>query len=123
MVCLGNEHLFDDGTRQFLKRIVDIINEDEVGISVADPDKVNAYTRCYLILKALFKGTNAIVKCSQSVPFNSAATISILTPRMEIMDTEAFVYATRLASNYEIYPRTDGRIMMELIFYDMTNKG
>jgi len=48
--------------------------------------------------------------------------IRILAKRLVIRDPAAFARATALASNYEIYPRTDGTIMFALTFYGMTKK-
>ena len=107
---------------QFLSLAVDAINENEAGVSIVDSDGMRNFSQCYQELKALFNGSGAKVNCKPHDGFNSVGTISIIADSFAIQDTNAFTKAVKRAANYEIYPRTDGKLMMELIFYNLTRK-
>ena len=48
------------------------------------------------------------------------AVIRIETDEISVTDVEQFIAAIRFADNFEIYPLTDGRLRMTIMFHGMT---
>ena len=91
-------------------------------VSFADAEREKEFQTCFALLKTALKGSRARIQCVPHDNSASVGVIRILAKRLVIRDPAAFARATALASNYEIYPRTDGTIMFALTFYGMTKK-
>ncbi len=105
-----------------LRAVFDTVNQDESGVAVANTDRMTEFSLCCEALKAIFSGQDAVIKCTPHDHYASVGTISVTVPKMTIDVPELFAKVTGFASNYEIYPKLDGSIVLELIFYNLTTK-
>ena len=107
---------------EILKRVVKAIEEEESGVSFVNTERVKEFVTCEMALRELLKGSRSTMEVVPHDGFSSVGVIRVLTEGFTIKDTQSFAEATSLASNYEIYARTDGKLMFALTFYGMTTK-
>ena len=112
----------ENEVREFLKSAIDAVNQNESGISITNRDRMTEFSLCCDAMKAIFLNQNALIKCTPHDQFASVGTISITVPKLTIDVPDLFAKAAGFASNYEIYPKLDGSIVLELIFYNLTTK-
>ena len=110
------------GQDELLKMIYREIQKEERGASVANARRIAEFHACHMALKKAFLGSGAQIECIEHDGFASVGTIRVIARRASIRDPEMFGAALSFASNYEIYPRTDGKFMLALMFYGMTKK-
>jgi len=101
------------------------IEEDESGIHVTDPDRMRSFIACGETMKHLFSGMGTKVIISPHDMYPNIGTVEVVTKRLSLEDLESielFTLATGLSSNYEIYPRLNGTIVLAITFYGLTKK-
>ena len=110
---------------ELLIRIGRAIDEDESGIHVTNPERMRSFLACGEAIKLLFSGRGTRVIISPHDMYPSMGTIEVATRRLCLEDLEGielFTLATGIASNYEIYPKLDGTIVLAITFYGLTKK-
>lgn len=115
----------DEEDREF-DALIEIFREAQENshgaVYVANPRRVREFIECESFLRRMFKDTGATIEVVPNDGGGSIGVIRVLTKTINIRNTAGFVRAVRLASNYEIYPRTDGKMMFALIFYGMATR-
>lgn len=66
-----------------------------------------------LIKKAEFQ-------CEYNEPFTETGSFDIVGDQIVIENMETFINIGKLASNMEVYPRTDGKLRMSFTFHGLT---
>lgn len=84
------------------------------------PDRIGQVANTYKILKYLTKGTNAKVSYKLHQPYKSMGCVSVVGKNLQFKNTEWFLAAVNLASNFEVYPKTDGTVQMNFTFHGLT---
>ena len=107
---------------QILIQVGKMIAEDEQGLHIVNTERMRDFMACEKVMKILFNGTGAKVVATPHDMYPSAGTIEITAKKLVIRDTELFTLAAGLASNYEIYPKLDGTIVLAFMFYGLTKK-
>lgn len=105
-----------------LDAIGEMIERGEGGVSAIDMSRVHDFVTCESVLRRVLRGRGLKIEAIPHDGFGSVGVIRVLASGLSIRDPQKFADAVSLASNYEIYPRTDGKIMFALTFYGMTNK-
>lgn len=72
------------------------------------------------MLKYLTKGTKAKVTYALHEPYKSMGVVSVVGSDLLFRNTEWFMKAVELASNFEVYPKTDGTVQMDFTFHGLT---
>ena len=67
-----------------------------------------------LVRKAV-KGGRAVY---EYMPGNKIGSITLTGKEIRFSDAFAFLEAAGLANNFEVYPKTDGTVQMNLTFFD-----
>lgn len=111
-----------DDTDDFIRALGEQIARDESGVSIANKTREREFQVCAEYLKKTVKGRGVKIQCVPHDGYASVGVIRILANDFTVMKTDEFAAAVKLASNYEIYPRTDGKVMFALTFYGMTKK-
>lgn len=88
--------------------------------SIIVPQRMMQLAYAYKILKSITDGINVKVTYTLHEPYNFVGSISIEGDSLEFCNTELFAKAAQLASNFEIYPKTDGTVQMNFAFYGLT---
>ena len=105
-----------------MRRVLDAIIADEAGAQVVDPKRMREFLACGEVMKKLFHGRGTKVQVVPHDDFPSVGTIRVFTKRLDISDPLLFYEAASLSSNYEIYPKLDGTLVLALTFYGLTKK-
>lgn len=102
------------------KEILSQIEREENAPAIINPDKILQMQVAHKILKQVAKGTGAKVTYKLHKPFKSMGSVSILGKNIKFDNPEWFIRLSKLASNVDIYPRTDGNIMIDFTFHGLT---
>ena len=107
------------------EEVMEIINKsyaiDGTTTSILNFQRVKTVVYVYNVLKNLAKGS----KTKVTVDFNGVkdghASISISGVRMSFKNTEWFVAASKCASNFNVFSKTNGTIQIDYMFYGLLN--
>lgn len=96
------------------------IAQDESRTSIINPYRMQHLLYTYKVMKYLMKGTSAKVTYKLHEPYQSMGSVSVTGKDIEFKKVSWFLRAAELASNYEIYPKTDGTVCMTFTFHGIT---
>ena len=88
------------------------IAQDESSTSIINPYRMQQLLYTYKVMKYLMKGTSAKVTYKLHEPYQSMGSVSVTGKDIEFKKVSWFLRAAELASNYEVYPKTDGTVCM-----------
>lgn len=107
---------------EILKCIASAISAEESGVLVMRPDKVGMIATVYDAIKASTSGRGVKVSYELNAPYTSMGSISVIGKEIKIVNTKLFTMAVGLASNFEVYTKTNGKVQMDLTFHNITRK-
>ena len=110
--------VLDNIMQELGKEIEKEDNQDAIVV----PIKVKMVMYAYKILKHLTMGTEAKVTYKLNKPYKSMGSVSVVGRNLSICDTKEFVAVAKLASNLDIYPKTNGAIQIDFTFHGLTQK-
>lgn len=96
------------------------IAQDESRTSIINPYRMQHILYTYKVMKYLMKGTSAKVTYKLHEPYQSMGSVSVTGKDIEFKKVSWFLRAAELASNYEVYPKTDGTVCMTFTFHGIT---
>lgn len=96
------------------------IAQDESRTSIINPYRMQHLLYTYKVMKYLMKGTSAKVTYKLHEPYQSMGSVSVTGKDIEFKKISWFLRAAELASNYEVYPKTDGTACMTFTFHGIT---
>ena len=96
------------------------IAQDESRTSIINPYRMQQLLYTYKVMKYLMKGTSAKVTYKLHEPYQSMGSVSVTGKDIEFKKVSWFIRAAELASNYEVYPKTDGAVCMTFTFHGIT---
>lgn len=118
------EFMSDAEVEEMLESLTDLIGEqaenEDNRTSIINPKKVQAVLYTYKVLKYLTKGTNAKVTYALNEPYKSMGSVSIVGKELTFSNPKWFMIAVRLASNFNVYPKTNGTVQMDFTFHGLT---
>lgn len=100
--------------------IANDIAQDESRTSIINPYRMQQLLYTYKVMKYLMKGTSAKVTYKLHEPYHSMGSVSVTGKDIEFKKVSWFLRAAELASNYEVYPKTDGTVCMTFTFHGIT---
>lgn len=62
------------------------------------------------------------IECEIDELFPGVADITIIGKPIGIVNPDMFAKAIRIADNFEVYPKTNGSVQMNLAFYNVTRR-
>lgn len=110
----------DEEVSETILAMAEMINEDESRTSVLNLERMKQFQLAYGLTKTMTKGSGAKVAFKPHSPYQSVGVISIVGKNIRFLHTEYFKPISKLASNIEIYPRTDGRVQINMTFHGLT---
>lgn len=96
------------------------IAQDESRTSIINPYRMQQILYTYKVMKYLMNGTSAKVTYKLHEPYQSMGSVSVTGKDIEFKKVSWFIRAAELASNYEVYPKTDGTVCMTFTFHGIT---
>ncbi len=110
----------EEETDLILKAVWEKIIEEETGVRLLDPERMREFLACGEAMKSAFSGSGARMKISPHDTFSSTGSIVITMDRLCIKKPDLFFRALSRASNYEIYPKINGELVLAITFYGLT---
>ena len=118
------EFMSDEEVEAMLDSLVTTVGDeaaaDDSHTAIVNPYRIQQVLYTYKVLKYLAKGTKAKVTYTLHAPYKSMGSVSVVGSDMLFKNTEWFMKAVALASNFEVYPKTDGTIQMNFTFHGLT---
>lgn len=118
------EFMSDEEVEEMLDNLVTTIGDeiaaDNSHVAIINPYRIQQVLYTYKVMKYLAKGTKAKVSYKLHSPFKSMGSVSVVGTDMLFRNTEWFIKAVELASNFEVYPKTDGTVQMNFTFHGLT---
>lgn len=118
------EFMTDDEVQEMLDGVVLALGEqvkvEEMRTAVINPYKMQAVAYTYKLMRYLTKGTKAKVKYELHKPYTSMGVVTVVGSPITITNSKWFVKAVEFASNFEVYPKTDGTVQMNFTFHGLT---
>lgn len=108
--------LLDSISLEIAKRI----DEDEGRASIANPFRIKQLNFTAEVMRKLAKQSKAKVSCLYNEPFTGMGSVSITGKEVIVKNMPWFLKAAEFASNFEVYPKTDGTICMTFTFHNLT---
>ena len=118
------EFMSDAEVEEMLDNLVTTIGDeaaaDDSQTAIINPYRIQQVLYTYKVLKYLTKGTKAKVTYALHEPYKSMGVVSVVGSDLLFRNTEWFMKAVELASNFEVYPKTDGTVQMDFTFHGLT---
>ena len=89
---------------------------------IINPLKIQQLLYTFKMIKYATKGTNVKVTYELHKPYKSMGSVSVSGSNLLFEKTRWFLKAIEFASNFEVYPKTDGTCQMNFTFHGLTNK-
>lgn len=109
---------------EMYEALADILTEDieadELRTSVINPVKLKQIQFTYNALRFMTKGSGAKVSYKLHEPYNSVGYVSVVGKNISFLYPEWMAKISELASNVEIYPKTNGTVQMNFAFHELT---
>lgn len=87
--------------------------------AVVNIENVKNIVKAYDIVKQLTKGANVKVEYHINEPVRSMGYVSIIGKNIPINNVDLFMRVTKLASNFNVYVKTNGTIEMDFTFHGL----
>ncbi len=116
------EFMSDAEVEEMLDGLIDLIEgqSEDNSIAVINPRKIQAVLYTYKVLKYLTKGTGAKVSYVLNEPYKSMGSVSVCGKNLTFSNPKWFMVAVKLASNFNVYPKTNGTVQMDFTFHGLT---
>lgn len=110
------EELLDSLSLELAKQI----EEDESRTSIINPYRLKQLQFAVEVMRRFTVQNGAEVSCKYNEPFTSMGSVSITGKEVVIKNMTWFLKAAEFASNFEVYPKTNGKICMTFTFHNLT---
>lgn len=87
--------------------------------AVINIENVKNIVKAYDIVKQLTKGTHVKVEYRINEPVRSMGYVGIIGKNIPINNVDLFMQVTKLASNFNVYVKTNGTIEMDFTFHGL----
>lgn len=96
------------------------IEQDESRTSIINPYRMKELAFTYKSMKYITHGSKAKVTYKLHEPYQSMGSVSVTGKNIVFSNMSWFVRAVEMASNFEVYPKTNGDICMTFTFHGLT---
>lgn len=103
----------------FILALGETVQVSESKPAVVNIENVKNIVKAYDIVKRLTKGTNVKVEYHINEPFRSMGYVSIVGKNIPINNVDLFMQVAKLASNFNVYVKTNGTIEMDFTFHGL----
>lgn len=116
----ASDYEIDKAMDSLVISVASDIARDESRTSIINPYRMQWLLYTYKVMKYLTKGTSANVTYKLHEPYQSVGSVSVTGKDIKFKKVAQFIRAAELASNYEVYPKTDGTVCMTFTFHGIT---
>lgn len=107
---------------EVMMRIANDISKDESGTSVVIPEREKQVETAYKVMQLITSGKNVDITYELNTPYTSMGSVSVVGKEIAIANPALFVRVAEMASNLEVYPKTNGMVQMNFTFHNLTRK-
>lgn len=105
------------------KEILKKIKENLANPTVDIPEKEEQVKNVYEVMKKISKGEDLDIRYGLHDPFPSLGYVSFEGKSIEIKDPLVFSEVSKCAANLNIYPKTNGKVCLDLTFHGLAKNG
>lgn len=110
----------EDALDKMVLTVAEHVSADESRPAIVNPYRMEHLMYVYKLMKYICKGTGATVTKKIHEPFQSMGSVSVAGNVVEFGKMSWFMRAIQVASNFEVYPKTDGTVCMTFTFHGLT---
>lgn len=107
---------------KFIDTVLNEVTNDENGISVIVHERAEQIRAAHKALEMIAHGDNVCVTYDMNSPYTSMGAVSVVGKDIIITNPKLFSALIKIASNFEIYQKTDGTVQMDFTFHNLTRK-
>lgn len=107
---------------EVIMEIANDVSKDEAGTSVIIPERVKQVETAYKTLRLIAKGKNVDVTYELNEPYTSMGSVTVVGKEVIITNPVLLAKVASMASNFEVYPKTNGTVQMNFTFHNLTRK-
>ena len=111
----------DELPKEAIEFITNALQIVENTNQVVNKERLMEFAQALSIIMEITKGKKINVSYKMNEPLKWVSSISLISRHITGLDEEKFSNAMKLASNVEVYPKTDGTVQCNLTFNGMTN--
>jgi hypothetical protein len=99
-----------------LQKIKEWVEAPKVG--VVNPSKMQEVMDSYVIIRNIIRSSDpdATIEIVEGALQMGAVSISAVTSDVTVYDTATFAEAIKNADNFQVYPRTDDKVKLDILF-------
>lgn len=120
----NTEFASDAEVEEMLDSIVSVIGIqaelEDMETQMVNPCRIQEILYTYKVLKYLTKGSKAKVTYELHKPYKSMGYVSVEGKNLSFKNMKWFLKAVELSSNFEVYPKTNGKVQMNFTFHGLT---
>lgn len=105
-----------------MMKIANDISKDESGTSVVIPERVKQVETAYKVMQLITNGKNVDITYELNTPYTSMGSVSVVGKEIVISNPSLFVKVAGMASNLEVFTKTNGMVQMNFTFHNLTRK-
>lgn len=117
-----SDDLVSKGLDRFISGLARSIEENEKDKVIVDENRLNDVMYSKSVLEQIVSGKKVKVTSKVHEPFNSVGSVSVVGEEVVVTDSEAFNKIAEVASNVEVYPKTNGTVVVTFTFHGLTKK-
>ncbi len=102
--------------------IAEMFQKASTGVFEVNPEKVNVVETIYNTMTHIISGENIQIEYEYGELSPDFGSISITGSRIVVDNPALFVKAVEIASNYDMYPKTDGKVVIDIGVYGIAEK-
>lgn len=111
----------EEMTDSLLTALSEELSAENNRTSVVNPFKIRQVLYVYRLAKQMTKGQPDVkVGCELYAPYNSMGSVGIVGKNIVFKKPDLFIKAVEQASNFEVYPKTDGTVQINFTFHGLT---
>lgn len=122
MDILGTQIDFSFLSSSDKKWIIDTANDVLKNNPDVDKARICQILYSYLALRHITKGRNVKVEYKLFEPSKNMGDISVIGRRVDYHDSKVFRTVTSFATNFEVYPKTNGTVQLNFTFHKLRKK-
>lgn len=118
------EFITDEEVEEALAGLLNFIGEqvteENSKTAIINKPKAQMVLCTYKLLKYLTKGSSAKVTYALNEPYRSMGSVSVVGKDLVFNNSKWFTAAISMASNFNVYPKTNGTVQMDFTFHGLT---
>lgn len=117
-----NSYMSNEEFEEFVAYAKELFENRSNSISTINLDRVHDMVRVYNVVKEMTKDTSANVNYKIEDPSVGLGVVSAECETLVFNSPKKFTEAVTLADNFNVYPKTNGKVHMDFALYNMTVK-